>query len=85
MADHDMNQRAHKDYVDCICQCGAKYQARTADLRRGWGKSCSKSCAALNRKSGKGRRRGVVRSSIEQDNEDARIAGMDTLDHDWSI
>lgn len=33
------------------CKCGATYQAREADVKRGWGKSCSKSCAARKRAS----------------------------------
>lgn len=35
--------------VDMICYCGEEYQAREADLRRGWGFSCGKSCAAKRR------------------------------------
>lgn len=31
--------------VKCKC-CGDKFQARTADVKRGWGKFCSKSCKA---------------------------------------
>lgn len=31
------------------CQCGRKYTARKADLKRGWGLSCSKTCAAIRR------------------------------------
>lgn len=31
------------------CHCGAVYEARKADLKRGWAKSCSKSCAAIRR------------------------------------
>ena len=27
------------------CHCGTNFQARTADVKRGWGKFCSKSCA----------------------------------------
>jgi hypothetical protein len=27
------------------CRCGKTYKARKADLKRGWGLSCSKSCA----------------------------------------
>lgn len=37
------------------CHCGKKYNARSADLRRGWGYSCSKHCAAVRRKYGKPR------------------------------
>ena len=36
--------------VDMVCHCGRLYRARTADLNRGWAKSCSKSCAAIRRK-----------------------------------
>ena len=28
------------------CDCGGTFMARTADVKRGWAKSCSKSCAA---------------------------------------
>lgn len=32
--------------VQMVCHCGKHYEAREADLKRGWGFSCSKSCAA---------------------------------------
>jgi len=32
-----------------ICHCGDHYDARDADLLRGWSLSCSKSCAAKRR------------------------------------
>lgn len=35
--------------VEMICHCGAWYQAREADLKRGWGYSCDKSCSAKRR------------------------------------
>jgi hypothetical protein len=28
------------------CRCGTVFEARTADVKRGWGKFCSKSCKA---------------------------------------
>lgn len=28
-----------------ICKCGKKFLAKEADIKRGWAKSCSKSCA----------------------------------------
>lgn len=31
------------------CHCGNKYLAKKADLKRGWGLSCSKQCAARRR------------------------------------
>jgi hypothetical protein len=35
------------------CHCGNEYDARLADLKRGWAKSCSKSCAAIRRDFGR--------------------------------
>lgn len=32
-----------------VCHCGTEYEARTADIARGWGLSCSKRCAAIRR------------------------------------
>lgn len=29
------------------CTCGKLFEARTADVKRGWGKFCSKSCKAI--------------------------------------
>lgn len=39
--------------VELICHCGCKYTARIADINRGWGLSCSKSCAAIKRDFGR--------------------------------
>lgn len=30
----------------CACGCGATFQARAADIKRGWGKYASKACKA---------------------------------------
>lgn len=38
--------------VTLVCFCGATYTPRVADIERGWGKSCSKRCAAIKRKCG---------------------------------
>lgn len=35
-----------KSTVTVTCPCGKKFEARTADVKRGWGKFCSKSCKA---------------------------------------
>lgn len=35
------------------CHCGNKYDAREADLKRGYAKSCSKRCAAIRREFGR--------------------------------
>lgn len=39
--------------VTMTCWCGRPYQARIADLRRGWAMTCSKSHAAVRRAYGK--------------------------------
>lgn len=44
------------------CHCGAEYQAREADLKRGWGLSCSKSCAAIRRDFGRPKAKRVTAS-----------------------
>lgn len=41
-------------YVTKICEnCGRPFQADTRNIARGWGKCCSKSCAAALREKGK--------------------------------
>ena len=35
--------------VEVACKCGTMFTARMADRKRGWAKSCSKSCAAKKR------------------------------------
>lgn len=35
------------------CHCGEQYSARMADIKRGWGLSCSKRCAAIRRDFGR--------------------------------
>ena len=40
--------------VDCKCankKCGMPFKARSADVKRGWGKFCSKSCKAAEQES----------------------------------
>lgn len=39
--------------VTMKCHCGDTYQARQADLNRGWGKSCGKRCASIKREYGR--------------------------------
>ncbi len=39
--------------VTLKCHCGTNYQARVADLKRGWALSCSKRCAAIKRDYGR--------------------------------
>ncbi|WLY87230.1 hypothetical protein [Vibrio phage vB_VibM_83AMN] len=39
--------------VIMICACGQEYEARVADLKRGWALSCSKRCASIRREFGR--------------------------------
>jgi len=39
--------------IDMKCHCGTLYRAKEADLARGYGRSCSKSCAAIRRDFGR--------------------------------
>ena len=39
--------------VEMQCQCGEKYTAKVADLKRGWAQSCSKRCASIKREHGR--------------------------------
>ena len=45
------------------CHCGSEYTARKADINRGWGLSCSKSCAAVRRDFGRPAGKPVVTDS----------------------
>lgn len=38
--------------IEMKCHCGEIYYARQADLNRGWGLACSKSCAAKRKTHG---------------------------------
>jgi hypothetical protein len=35
------------------CHCGVEYEAREADIKRGWGLSCSKRCSSIRREFGR--------------------------------
>ena len=52
--------------ADMQCHCGAEYKAREADLKRGWGYSCSKHCAAVRRDFGLKRAKRTSRHHRQQ-------------------
>lgn len=39
--------------VSMVCFCGITYEPRVSDLKRGWGLTCSKRCAAVKREFGR--------------------------------
>ena len=68
--------------VDHKCEnCGCIHQVKSADLKRGWGKTCSKSCAASikARKPGSNYKKYINRARRgEEQDED-----MEGLEEGW--
>lgn len=64
--------------------CNAPFQARLADIKRGWAKTCSKSCAASRKNSRLARKnRGIWAKPIRQAEPEWHIAGLNCMmDHD---
>lgn len=54
--------------VEVTCKCGCKFLARVVDVKRGWGRFCSKSCKAIDQTRRTGR--GKPRHARRIDNED---------------
>jgi len=46
--------------------CGKEMEVRQADVNRGWGKTCSKSCAALGRGAKRPKRVVVVKETSQE-------------------
>ena len=57
--------RGAKQIVRCKC-CDGNFEAREVDIKRGWGKFCSKSCKALRQKINTNR----IKANIHDDNYD---------------
>lgn len=54
--------------VKCKCaNCGAEFNARLADRRRGWGKFCNKSCKAKKQEKRTGQYSSYVNSNYSFD------------------
>lgn len=51
--------------VKLKCFCGGSYEAREADIKRGWGKTCSKSCASIKREYGRPNAKYLDGSKVE--------------------
>lgn len=58
--------------------CGNSYVAKTADLRRGWGRCCSKSCSAKLREREK-TTKGYQRSTVPRSQHDDVVKQRDDL------
>lgn len=46
-------QPARGKKIKMVCFCGVTFDARLADLKRGWALTCSKRCAAIRREFGR--------------------------------
>ena len=64
------------------CWCGKVFDARAADVARGWGKSCCKKHAAQAREKAARTVDHEQAKLIEQDR--LHTAGMEGLPFDWS-
>ena len=66
--------------VSCGC-CRNQFQARTADVNRGWGKFCSKSCKAINQvqRKNKKRRRKVKKVKTSERRIISHVEYMGTI------
>lgn len=65
--------------VELICWCGKQYTAREADIKRGWGLSCSKSHAAIRRDYGRPKATRVDGLKIERVRKKDR--GANRIEH----
>lgn len=90
-----INPRTNKPYVmvqaadaktgmqSCTCAwCGKPFKARAADIKRGWGKFCSKSCKASKQEKSTGQYRAHItrartRAAVVDDSMDYRPEGWD--------
>ena len=59
------------------CACGNEFWAKESDIKRGWGKSCSKSCAAKKREKKTGNYKNYTKSK-----EDGHYVGGSGHDFD---
>lgn len=71
--------------VEKKCACGKTYFPRQADLDRGWGKSCSKSCAAkrTNKKTGNYKRFCNNKSTYEEDPDQEYYDALSDIENTW--
>ena len=69
---------------EVTCKCGKVFTARVADVRRGWAKSCSKSCAKTGNRNARRTANTAPRPGVHFCREcgDERSIGSDGLcDH----
>jgi hypothetical protein len=55
------------------CRCGIEFEARLSDIKRGWGKYCSKSCKAKRQ----------TQDRFNNSNKNTVAGGSWSEDQDW--
>lgn len=73
------------------CECGTQYQARKADVARGWGRSCSRRCASIKRERELDRfgfqrgESGTFHSRMQglRDERGVQCVGRDSMEAGW--
>lgn len=70
------------------CQhCGTAFEARPADVKRGWARFCSKSCKAKEQENRTGQYRGMLEGPTDLQEWERREVGhdeaMDCATADW--
>jgi hypothetical protein len=71
--------------VDRKCRCGVTFQARSADVKRGWGRFCSKRCKAIEQEGRTGqnaRHRQGMRSVGAMSQAEMACGGYGDATHD---
>lgn len=73
--------RTTSGMVECTCPCGDKFMSRKADLKRGWGRYCSKSCAARYKSKHKKTSYKVTRKNDWHPDGCCALDGLDSAAH----
>ena len=59
--------------VDRKCRCGVTFKARAADIRRGWGKFCSKRCKAVEQERRTGQHTAFIHGQSQHTRRDGAV------------
>ncbi len=69
--------------VQVKCACGTMFTARVADRKRGWAKSCSKSCAAIKREKKTGTYAAYQQRQARRYSEEWHDEAMTAMEEGW--
>jgi len=71
--------------IEKTCACGNVYTARVADVKRGWAKSCSKSCAAKKREKSTKVYRGFINSCVTENRSNLSDWERQDIEHEKAM